>query len=296
MTNQPWTLRRASRQDGCVAVITGANSGVGLEVAHGLAELGATVVLACRSADAAAAARSALAQRRPEAVTEFAHLDLADLTSVRRCADSLRRHHSRIDLLVNNAGVMHPVRTETRDGFEATMGVNFFGHFALTGLLHDITQRTVLVSSVTHRRGRIDLDDLDSRKSYRSARAYANSKLAQLLFMYEFNRRHGSCCLAAHPGSARTSILRDQGWQKLVYHRWLRFSTSWFVHDADAGALPILRAATDPAAVAGDFYGPGGRFQTTGAPVKVEPSESARDPLIASRLWEIAESRTGVKF
>ncbi|WNG87253.1 oxidoreductase [Mycobacterium sp. ITM-2016-00317] len=296
MTSTPWTLTDASRQDGRVAVITGANSGIGLEVAQGLATLGATVVLACRSRDAATTARAAITQRHPRAVTEFAPLDLADLSSVRRCADTLRQRHSRIDLLINNAGIRQRTRAETSDGFETHFGVNFLGHFALTGLLNDRTQRVVMVSSVTHRRGIIDFDDLNSDRKYRGARAYANSKLAQVLFMYELNRRHGACCLAAHPGSARTALLRDQGWQKLAYHPLLRFSTSWFVQDADAGALPILRAAADPAAVAGDFYGPGGRFQTIGPPVKVDSAASARDPLTAARLWEAAESLTGVTF
>ena len=122
---------------------------------------------------------------------------------------------------------MAPVRTETIDGFESDFGVNFLGHFALTGLLHDRTDRIVMVSSLTHRRGRIDFDDLQSRKKFRGAQAYADSKLAQLLFMDEFNRRHGARCVAAHPGSARTAILRDQGWQRLAYHPRLRFSTSW---------------------------------------------------------------------
>jgi NAD(P)-dependent dehydrogenase (short-subunit alcohol dehydrogenase family) len=296
MTSTPWALADASRQDGHIAVVTGANSGVGLEVASGLAGLGATVVLACRNRDGAAAAQGAIKERHPDATTEFAELDLADLASVRCCADGLRQRHRGIDLLINNAGVMHPVRTETKDGFEADLGVNFLGHFALTGLLHDITQRVVMVSSVTHRRGVIDFDDLNwRRKRYRSAQAYANSKLAQLLFMHELNHRH-PIGFAAHPGSARTALLRDQGWQKLAYHPRLRFSTSWFVQDADAGALPILRAATDPGAAAGDFYGPGGRFQTTGAPVKVEPTSIARDPFTATRLWDIAESLTGVRF
>jgi len=296
MTSKPWTLADASRQDGKLAVITGANSGIGLEVAHGLAQLGATVVLACRSREAATAARAAIAQRNPQAATDVADLDLADLSSIRGCADSLRERHRRIDLLINNAAVMQPVRTETRDGFEAAFGVNFLGHFALTGLLNDVTQRIVMVSSVTHRRGVIDFDDLNSVKKYRSAQAYANSKLAQLMFMYELNRRHRSRCLAAHPGSARTALLRDQGWQKLAYHPRLRFSTSFFVQDADAGALPILRAATDPGATAGDFYGPGGRFETIGPPVKVEPADVARDPDTARRLWEAAESLTGIRF
>ncbi len=292
MTSAPWTLADASRQDGRVAVVTGANSGIGMEIAKGLAGLGATVVLACRNADAAREMQAAL----PGATNEFVALDLADLASVRRCAESLRQRHRRIDLLINNAGVMHPVRTETKDGFEGDFGVNFLGHFALTGLLHDRADRIVMVTSLTHRRGVIDFEDLQSRKKFRSAKAYANSKLAQLLFMSEFNRRHQAMCLAAHPGSARTGILRDQGWQKLAYHPRLRFSTSWFVQDADAGALPILRAATDAAAAAGDCYGPSGRLQTTGAPVKVDLAAVARDPLVAGRLWESAESLTGVRF
>ncbi len=292
MTRTPWTLADASRQDGRVAVVTGANSGIGLEIARGLAGLGATVVLACRNADAARQVQAAL----PDATTEFAELDLADLASVRRCAERLRTRHRRIDLLVNNAGVMHPVRTETKDGFEGDFGVNFLGHFAFTGLLHDRAERIVMVSSLTHRRGAIDFDDLQSRKKFRSAKAYANSKLAQLLFMSEYNRRHQAMCVAAHPGSARTAILRDQGWQKLAYHPRLRFSTAWFVQDADAGALPILRAATDAGAAAGDFYGPGGRLQMMGPPVKVGMADAARDSLVAHRLWDAAEALTGVRF
>jgi len=292
MTGAPWTLADAGRQDGRLAVVTGANSGIGVEISRALVRLGATVILACRNLAAAQEVQADL----PSGTTESVQLDLADLASVRRCAEDLRARYRRIDLLINNAGVMAPVRTETIDGFESDFGVNFLGHFALTGLLQDRTDRIVMVSSLTHRRGRIDFDDLQSRKKFRGAQAYADSKLAQLLFMDEFNRRHDARCVAAHPGSARTAILRDQGWQRLAYHPRLRFSTSWFVQDADAGALPIVRAATDPDAAAGDFYGPGGRLQTTGAPVKVEPVAGARDPVVAGRLWDVAESLTGVRF
>lgn len=288
----PWTLADAGCQDGRIAVVTGANSGIGVEISRALVGLGATVILACRNLAAAHQVQADLAT----GTTESVELDLADLASVRRCAEDLRVRHRRIDLLINNAGVMAPVRTETADGFESDFGVNFLGHFALTGLLHDRADRIVMVSSLTHRRGRIDFDDLQSCKKFRSVQAYADSKLAQLLFMYEFNCRHEARCVAAHPGSARTAILRDQGWQRLAYHPWLRFSTSWFVQDADAGALPIVRAATDPDAADSDFYGPGGRLQTTGAPIKIEPAASARDPLVARRLWDVAESLTGVRF
>lgn len=307
MTATKWTLEQGAPQAGRTAVVTGANTGVGLEVARGLATLGATVVLACRNADAADAARQDLLRTAPGARVEVVHLDVGDLASVRACADELRAGHPVIDILVNNAGVMHQTRQLTVDGFEGDFGTNFLGSFALTGLLLDrvlasSAGRIIAVSSKTHRSGRIAFDDLQLEKSFTQAIAYTQSKLAQLMGMFELQSRLESfgsptISLAAHPGGSRTSILREQpGSIRWVFNSRFRYLTGWFTQGPADGALPMLRAATDPDAAGGQFYGPGGRFEQIGPPVLVGAAGRAQDVEAQQRLWKIAEDLTGVTY
>ncbi|WP_409427715.1 oxidoreductase [Mycobacterium sp. SMC-11] len=307
MSASGWSLEQGASQAGRVAVVTGANTGVGLEVARGLAILGATVVLACRNTEAAAAARQDILRSAPGARVDVVHLDVSDLASVRACADELRAGQPVIDILVNNAGVMHQTRQLTVDGFEGDFGTNFLGPFALTGLLLDRVLaseagRIIAVSSKTHRSGRIAFDDLQSTTSFTPARAYTQSKLAQLMATYELQRRLESAAspaiaLAAHPGGTRTSILREQPRAvRWVFNSRSRYVTGWFTQGPSEGALPMLRAATDPAATGGEFYGPGGRFEQIGPPVLVRAAGRAGDTEAQQRLWAIAEALTGVTY
>lgn len=302
-----WNLEHGSSQDGRTAVVTGANTGVGLEVARGLARLGATVVLACRNSDAAAAAREDLLATVPGARIDVVRLDVSDLASVRACAEQLRAAYPVIDTLVNNAGVMHQTRQLTVDGFEGDLGTNFLGPFALTGLLLDRVRaspagRIIAVNSKTSRGGRIAFDDLQLAASFTPAVAYTQSKLAQLMAVFELQRRlealgSRAISLAAHPGGTRTGILREQSRSvRWVFNRRFRHLTGWFTQDPTDGALPMLRAATDPTAAGGQFYGPGGRFEQIGPPVLVRAAGRAHDVDAQQRLWKIAEELTGVAY
>jgi len=287
--------------------VTGANTGVGLETARGLARLGAAEVLACRNTDAAAAARQDILRTVPGADIDVVRLDVSELTSVRDCADELRAGYPVIDILVNNAGVMHQTRQLTADGFEGDFGTNFLGPFALTGLLLDrilasAAGRIIAVSSKTHRGGRIDFDDLHSATAFTPSAAYTRSKLAQLMAMFELQRRLESAgspaiSLAAHPGGTRTGILREQSRAvRWVFNRRFRYLTGWFTQGPADGALPMLRAATDAAATGGQFYGPGGRFEQVGPPVLVRAAGRAHDIDVQQRLWRVAEDLTGVTY
>ncbi|MDQ2629154.1 MAG: oxidoreductase [Actinomycetota bacterium] len=307
MTATDWTLAQGSPQRGRIAVVTGANTGVGLEVARGLATLGAGVVLACRNREAAATARDDILRTAPGARVDVVHLDVSDLASVRGCAEELRAAYPVIDILVNNAGVMHQVRRVTADGFEGDFGTNFLGPFALTGLLLDRVLaapagRIIAVNSKTSRGGRIAFDDLHSEKSFSSAAAYTQSKLAQLMAVFALQRRletmgSQAISLAAHPGGTRTGILREQSRSvRWVFNGRFRHLTGWFTQAPAEGALPMLRAATDRGVTGGQFYGPGGRFEQIGPPVLVRAAGRAHDVEAQQRLWQIAEDLTGVSY
>ena len=274
------------------AVITGANSGIGRSAAVALAGAGAHVVLAVRDVGKGQAAATAM-----PGSPEVRQLDLASLESVRRFA---RDWAGEIDLLINNAGVMIPPLSRTVEGFELQFGTNHLGHFALTNLLLEhVTGRVVTVSSTGHRAGRIDFDDLNwERRPYRAWRAYGQSKLANLLFTSELQRRLtevGSPVLAtaAHPGYAATNLQFHSG------HRWMNMinevGNRVLAQDADSGALPTLYAAV--ADVPGNgFAGPGGFMQQRGAPKLVSRSKAAQDAGVARRLWDVSEQLTGVSF
>lgn len=302
MSNEPWTAARIPDQSGRMAVVTGANCGNGLETARALAGRGALVVLAVRDLAKGEAAVAEIAADHPESRLELAELDLARLDSVRRAAAELRDRFERIDLLVNNAGVFHTPRRQTSDGFEIRMGTNHLGHFALTGLLADRIvavegARVVTVSSNAHRyRARIDFERFGREQGRSQSAAYGRSKLANLLFTYELQRRLESAgspaaALAAHPGWSETEILRD--------FRGIRFIQPLIGpmrNSAATGALATLRAATDPAAAGGEFYGPDGLFEMRGSPVLVRSSDRANDTDLQRRVWTASEAVTGVTF
>jgi NAD(P)-dependent dehydrogenase (short-subunit alcohol dehydrogenase family) len=284
-----WTV---PDQDGRIVLITGATSGLGLLTARELAARGAHVVVAGRDPEAAAA----------EIGGEPLRLDLADLSSIKAAATEFR--HERLDLLINNAGLMIPPYGRTKDGFELQFGINHLGHFALTGLLLDRLARgrdprVVTVSSNAHRRGLIEFDDLAwERRAYRPMDAYGASKLANLLFAAELQRRQPwLTSVAAHPGAARTRLMRSSPWHfRVVVSPRTRWVFSWLIQSAEAGAQPILRAATDPAVRGGEYFGPDGWGEFTGQPVLVERSAAARDQQVAARLWDTSEQLTTVCF
>ncbi|KUI44277.1 short-chain dehydrogenase [Mycobacterium sp. IS-1590] len=297
-----WTVADIPDQSGRTAIVTGANSGLGYDTAAALAGKGAAVVLAVRNLDKGNEAVERIRKSTPNAVVSVQELDLSSLDSVRKAADELRAAHPRIDLLINNAGVMYvPSRETTEDGFEMQFGTNHLGHFALTGLLLDNLRsvdgsRVVTVSSVGHRiMARIRFEDPHFETGYNRVQAYGQSKLANLLFTYELQRRLASAgaptvATAAHPGFSDTELMRyipvyvpDVVWRI-------------FTQPADKGALPTLRAATDPNVQGGQYYGPDGLGEVKGHPKLVASSAQSHDEDIQRRLWSLSEELTGVTY
>lgn len=300
-----WTPEQVPDLSGKVAVVTGANRGIGLETARELARKGARTVLACRSADRGEGAIGELRAEIPGAEVDLMMLDLGSLESIERFARDFRRGHSRLDVLVNNAGIMAVPYSQTEDGFESQMGTNHLGHFALTGRLLDLLlttagARVVTVSSVGHRGGRMDFDNLLFHSGgYAPFRAYWRSKLANLLFSYELHRRLRSAgvevsSLAAHPGISSTDIGAHLGprWYSRIQQPLL----SGFMQSAAMGALPSLRAAVDPQAEGGGFYGPSGIGGLRGHPVVVSSNAASHNRDHARRLWRISEELTAVPY
>ena len=299
MSSTLWTSEAIGDQKDRVVIVTGANSGIGLEAVRELARRGAHVVLACRSEQRATAAIASLKAEHLSGSLAYIHLDLARLDSVHQFAQRFRTEHGRLDVLINNAGVMMPPAGKTADGFELQFGINHLGHFALTGLLIDLLQgtpasRVVNVASLAHRWGTIDFEDLQwERRRYRKWPSYGASKLANLLFTFELQRRleaRGSevIALAAHPGWTHTELQRHISGAGLFGT--LLAMKPW------QGALPTLRAAAAVDVKGGDYYGPGGFQQLRGYPVTVEASEAAHDQAVARRLWEVSAELTGVPF
>jgi NAD(P)-dependent dehydrogenase (short-subunit alcohol dehydrogenase family) len=295
-----WTDRDVPGQQGRVAVVTGANTGLGFETAKVLADRGATVVLAVRDVEKG---KQAAARFGAGADVTVQELDLASLESVRAAAADLHATLPKIDLLINNAGVMYPPRQTTRDGFELQFGTNHLGHFALTGLLLDLLlpvdgSRVVTVASIAHRvRAAIHFDDLQWENSYDRVAAYGQAKLANLMFGYELQRRlapHGTTAsVAAHPGVARTELMRNS--PALV--RALFLAVAPLISQSPAmGALPVLRAATDPGALGGQYYGPDAPGGYRGHPEVVTSTPQSYDVATQQRLWTVSEELTGVKF
>lgn len=298
----PPTKNDTPSQKGRTALITGANSGIGLEAARSLAAAGARVIMACRNITKGKAAAASIRAETPDAALTVAELDLASLDSVRAFAESLP--DERLDLLINNAGVMVPPYTKTADGFELQLATNHLGHFALTGLLLERLMgapgsRVVNISSTAHKIGRIDFEDLQSERSYHRWRAYGQSKLANLLFTFELDRRlraTGSDVLsvAAHPGYSATNLQfaatpsRVERIGSVVLNRVV-------AQNAQSGALPTLYAATADIP-GGSFVGPDGFQEMRGKPTLVTPTKAARDEQVAARLWDVSEELTGVRF
>jgi NAD(P)-dependent dehydrogenase (short-subunit alcohol dehydrogenase family) len=302
---EKWTTKQIPDQSGRRAVVTGANSGLGLMVSRELARARADVVLTCRDTAKGEAAAEQIRSAAPRARVDVAALDLADLSSVRVFAAQFSEDRQGVDLLVNNAGVMAPPYRKTADGFELQFGTNHLGHFALTGLLLDSLlacpdPRVVTVSSGAHRIGRMNFDDLNSERRYRRWPAYGQSKLANLLFSFELDRRAREAGLplssvAAHPGYAATNL--QFAGPSAPHERLLMTVTNRVIaQSAEMGALPILYAATVPDLPSGSFVGPDGWMEQRGHPTIVHASGRARDAETARRLWQVSEELTGMRF
>jgi NAD(P)-dependent dehydrogenase (short-subunit alcohol dehydrogenase family) len=297
-----WTTTDIPDQTGRVAVITGANTGLGYETAAALAAKGARVVLAVRNLDKGKDAAALINKRSPAAEVILQELDLTSLDSIRAAAEQLRSDHDRIDLLINNAGVMYTPKSTTKDGFELQFGTNHLGHFAFTGLLLDrllpiAGSRVVTVSSIGHRiRADIHFEDLQWEHSYNRVAAYGQAKLANLLFTYELQRRlapHGTTtAAAAHPGGSNTELMRNL--PPLLAR--VTPLIEPLLQGPAMGALPSLRAATDPAVVGGQYFGPDGFAQTRGYPKVVGSSRKSHDVDRQRRLWAVSEELTGVVY
>jgi NAD(P)-dependent dehydrogenase (short-subunit alcohol dehydrogenase family) len=299
-----WTAVDVPDQSGRVAVITGANTGIGYQAAAVLADKGAQVVLAVRNRDKGKDAAAQITAKSPNAVVSVQELDLTSLDSIRAAAEQLKDGYQRIDLLINNAGVMWTPKDTTKDGFELQFGTNHLGHFAFTGLLLDRLlpvegSRVVTISSQGHRlRSGIDFDDLQSERSYDRVAAYGRSKLANLLFTYELQRRlklkgAPTIAVAAHPGGSNTELVRNSP-------VWVRLPASLLgpliFQGPEMGALPTLRAATDASVQGAQYYGPDGIGEQRGHPKLVASSGQSHDEQLQRRLWTVSEELTGVTY
>ena len=303
-----WTANDLPELSGKVILITGGNSGIGFQAAVEFARKHSSVVLGCRSVEKGRAAAAQIMGACPQASVDVMELDLASLESIRNFARSFLARHSKLHVLCNNAGVMALPYRRTADGFEMQFGTNHLGHFALTGLLLEALgraekARVVTVSSNAHRMGRIQFDDLQSERFYSKWLAYAQSKLANLLFTFELQRRAERArvslvSVACHPGYAATNLQAagPRMRQLWMLEAVMDFANRVFAQSAAMGALPLLYAATAPEIVSGDYVGPDGFGEIRGYPRKVSCSSAARDPVSARRLWDISEQLTGVRF
>ena len=308
MVKKQWTTKDIPALAGKTALVTGANSGLGYHASLEMARKGARVILACRSTAKGETARSQMLAEAPGISLEVMALNLASLASIRDFAKSFQEKYRQLDILINNAGVMDIPLTKTLDGFEMQFGTNHLGHFALTGLLIPLIVRTpgsrvVTVSSMVHNSGKINFDDLMGEKKYNSWEAYAQSKLANLLFAYELQRKLeqsklSTLSLAAHPGYSSTNLQfvgaemkqsRLQAWVMGMANRIV-------AQPAAQGALPELYAATEPGLPGGIYIGPDGFSEIRGYPTIVKSIPDSHDPAIAAKLWGVSEKLTGVEF
>jgi NAD(P)-dependent dehydrogenase (short-subunit alcohol dehydrogenase family) len=303
-----WTTNDIPGQRGRLALVTGANSGIGYEAALALAAKGAQVIIAVRSVEKGQAAADQIRRAQPAASVEVLALDLADLSSVRRFAEDFMARFGQLHMLINNAGVMALPYRKTADGFEMQFGTNHLGHFALTGLLLPAISatpgaRVINVSSGAHLMGNIDFNNLDGSKGYQRWGAYCQSKLANLLFTYELQRRFvaagvNALSAACHPGFAATNLqaagakMEGAGFAAQLSE----LGNQIFAQSAAMGALPTLYAATAPDVQGCDYIGPAGLFGMRGAPVKVRSNALSYDPALAARLWQVSEQLTGVRY
>jgi len=289
--------------NGKTVVITGANSGIGYEAVKALSAMGAKVIMAVRSKEKGQAALNAILEDNDSAKVELMQLDLADLESVRAFANGIQSRFDRLDLLINNAGVMIPPYGKTKDGFELQFGSNHLGHFALTGMLLPLLKNTpgsrvVTLSSIAHRGASIDFNNLDGSNGYKAMKFYGQSKLANLLFAKELDNRfkqHGikTLSIACHPGISNTNLFKMG---KAETPRYLKGLMSIFTQPAKMGVLPTLYAATDESLKGGEYIGPDGRGNRKGNPAIETPAAGVYEETTMKKLWEVSESLTGVTY
>ena len=302
-----WTTERIPSQAGKTALITGANSGIGYQAALELARHGAHVLLGCRNEAKGQAALERLRREAPGASAEVVQLDMASLASIRAFAAAFPGRGIALDLLINNAGVMAlPKRELTEDGFERQFGTNHLGHFALTGLLLPAllaapAPRVVTVASLAHRTGKIEFDNLQRERGYEGWDAYNASKLANILFAKELDRRARAAhsrllSVAVHPGVSTTSIFENGPGTTNLKAIMVKLLAPVLMQNDEAGALPTLYAATSPAAHGGEYIGPDGFGEPKGSPVVVQPRPQALDVAVGERLWAVSEELTGVHY
>lgn len=282
-------------------VITGANSGIGFEAARGLAAMGARVILAVRNEEKGRISADRIREEHPDAELKIAHLDLADLSSIRKFAASLETDS--LDLLINNAGLMVPPYGKTKDGFELQFGSNHLGHFALTGILLPKIKstpgaRVVTLSSIAHRGAKIDFDNLDGSKGYKAMKFYGQSKLANLLFAKELDQRfkmHGNraISIACHPGISNTNLFKMGKDDVPIYMKQLM---KVFFQTAERGALPTIYAATDESLRGGEYIGPDGKGNRKGNPAIENPADGVYDEATMKMLWDVSEEMTGISY
>lgn len=294
----PWTPADIPDLTGRTVLVTGANSGLGLESTRRLAQRGAHVIMACRSREKGQAAMDSIRARDSGVDLNLMQLDLSDLSSIRDLAQRINDHYPKLDILLNNAGVMAPPLQYTRDGFEMQFGTNHLGHFALTGLLLDRLRaaeraRVVTVSSLAHRIGSLDFENLDARRGYQRWRFYGQSKLANLMFALEFDRRLRSAretiqSIAVHPGYSATNLQRT-----IPGHSLFNAVTA---QSQEKGAYPSVFAATSPQVESGQYYGPHGFQELWGMPAEATIRRLARNQEVAHKLWSVSEDLTGVRY
>jgi len=301
-----WSVSDMPSLRGRTAVVTGAG-GLGYETALALAQAGAQVIVAGRNRAKGEEALAQIRQGAPQARVAFEVLDLASLASVGDFAERLLARDAAIDLLINNAGVMAPPKRQTTaDGLELQFGTNYLGHFALTARLLPLLRRSgrarvVNVSSLAHRRGRLDFADLQAARAYKPFQSYSDSKLAQLLFTQELQRRSDASgwsllSLAAHPGVATTELIANGQGAGSLMGRVMGLVEPLFSQSAAAGALPTLYAATAADVAPGGYYGPDGFSGMKGAPAPARLATTVKQPAVAARLWEVSEQLAGLRF
>ena len=299
MSNNPkWTVKNMPDQSGKIAIVTGANSGIGYEAARALASKGAQVVMACRNLSKGESAAAKIKNDYPESDLHLIKLDLSSQDSVKQFAENIKENYSRLDFLINNAGVMATPFGKTADGYEMQLGTNHLGHFALTALLFDLLKttsgsRVVTVSSYVHYMGKINFDDLNSEKSYQKWLAYGQSKLANVLFGYELQRRSvqasgNPISIVVHPGYAATNLQHTTTLFRLL--------NPFMAQSQEMGALPTLYAATSPDIRGGEFIGPDGFLGQGGYPHVAKSSGRSQDEDVARKLWQVSEQMTGIEF
>jgi len=296
-------LSKMPSQKGKIAVVTGANTGLGYETALGLASKECKVIMACRNKDKAEQAMADIRKEVPNADLEFIKLDLNSLKSVREFAKVYSEKHDKLDLLINNAGLMIPPLMRTEEGFESQFGVNYLGHFLLTNLLFPIIKKTdkarvVSLSSIAHKSGRIQFDDPNWQNSYSRSDAYSQSKVACLMFAYELQRKLNNLSsnvisVAAHPGVSDTELGRYI--PKVLYYIFKPI-TPLFTHHPKEAAKPTLMTALDENVNGGDYYGPTGFNEMKGEPGKAQSTGYSKKRDEAQKLWELSEKLTGQKF